>query len=62
MALSESQKRATSKYIEKNDLVEIKFRVTREQRSLFQENAKNIGYNSFNQFVIDAIIEKLDRK
>lgn len=61
MSLSDSQRKATNKYIEKNNLVEIKFRVVKEKREYYQSNASSLGYSSFNQFVIQAIEEKIER-
>ena len=61
MPLSDSQRKATNKYIEKNNLVEIKFRVAKEKRESYQANVSSLGYSSFNQFVIQAIEEKIER-
>lgn len=59
MALSEAQKRATKTYFKKNDLVEIKLRVPRSKRESLQQSAINLGYTSFNQFMLDALEEKI---
>lgn len=61
MALSEAQKRATKTYFKKNDLVEIKLRVPRSKRESLQQSAINLGYTSFNQFMLDALEEKIHR-
>lgn len=61
MALSEAQRKATNKYIEKNNLVELKFRVTDSKRDEYKSKSADLGYSSFNQFVISAIEEKIER-
>lgn len=61
MSLSEAQRKATNKYIEKNNLVEIKFRVTDSKRDEYKAKSADLGYSSFNQFVIQAIEEKIER-
>lgn len=61
MAYSEAGKKATIKYM-KNNLDDIKIRVPKGQREELKAAAKAIGYDSFNQFVVDAIHEKLERE
>lgn len=57
-----AQKKANKKYIEKNDLVEIKFRVTMQQREEFYNKIKELNYPSKNSFIIQAIEEKIARE
>ena len=61
MAITDAQKRATKKYISKNNLVEIKCRVTLDERTMYYEQIKCLGYN-INQFLKQAIEEKIERE
>lgn len=62
MAVTKAQREATDRYIEKNNLVEIKFRVTDTKRTEYKDKASVLGYNSMNQFIIDSIDEKISRE
>lgn len=61
MAYSESSKKATMKYM-KNNLDDIKIRVPKGKREQYKNSASALGYESFNNFVIQAIEEKLQRE
>lgn len=61
MAYNESQKKATMKYM-KNNLDDIKTRVPKGMREEYKTRARSIGYESFNNFVVQAIEEKLKRE
>lgn len=56
--ISEAQKRAQRKYMEK--YVEVKVRMTPERRSIIQEYAKSMG-QSATEFINAAIDEKMQR-
>lgn len=56
--ISEAQKRAQRKYMEK--YVEVKVRMTPERRSIIQEYAKSVG-QSATEFINAAIDEKMQR-
>lgn len=58
---TEAQAKATKNYLERKKLVEIKFRVPEEQRTYLQEKVKEMGYKSFNEFVIEALEEKIEK-
>lgn len=57
---TKAQKEATDRYIDKNDLVEIKFRVSKDKRNEYKNKILELGY-SMNQFIIEAIEEKLNK-
>lgn len=61
MPVSEAQKKATMKYM-KNNLDDIKTRVPKGKRDEYKSAAAALGYTSFNNFVIQAIEEKLQRE
>lgn len=61
LAYSEASKKATMKYMKEN-LDDIKVRVRKGNREKYQKEAKNLGYESFNEFVISAIEEKIKRE
>lgn len=61
MPLSEAKKKANANYLIRNNLVEIKFRVTEEKRNEYKLKATSLGYSSFNKFVVQAIEEKISR-
>lgn len=61
MPVSEAQKKATMKYM-KNNLDDIKTRVPKGKRDEYKSAAATLGYTSFNNFVIQAIEEKLQRE
>lgn len=61
MAVSEAQQRAVNKYLN-NKYDDIKTRVPKGNREVYKGKVKELGYDSFNQFVIDAIEEKIDRE
>lgn len=61
MGYSEAQKNATMKYIKEN-LDDIKLRVKKGMRDQYKQQAKDLGYNSFNEFAIKAIEEKIERE
>lgn len=52
MAITDAQKKATSKYFEKLD--EIKIRVPKGQKAVIQAHAKNKGL-SLNAYIVDLI-------
>lgn len=58
---TEAQAKAVKTYLEKNNLVEIKFRVNREKREEYKEQAEKKG-KSLNSFIIEAINEKIERE
>lgn len=58
---TEAQAKAVKTYLEKNNLVEIKFRVNREKREEYKEQAERKG-KSLNSFIIEAINEKIERE
>lgn len=58
---TEAQAKATKSYLERNKLVEIKFRVPEAKRTYFQEKVKEMGYKSFNEFVVEALEEKIEK-
>lgn len=60
MVYSESQKKATTKYLK--NLKEIRFRVKPEDYERFQKAAKEMGYDSMRQFFLDAIEEKMGKQ
>ena len=57
---TEAQKTATLKYLE-NNTDELKTRMKKGKKVEFREAAEKAGYDSLNQFVIDAIEEKIAR-
>ena len=61
MAYSEASKNATMKYMKKN-LDYIKTRVPKGKREEYKTAAAALGYSSFNNFVVQAIEEKLERE
>ena len=61
MAYSEAQKRATAKYMKAN-LADIKIRVKKGERDIYKSRIDNLGYTSVNDFVIQAINEKLKKE
>ena len=58
---TEAQAKAVKTYLEKNNLVEIKFRVNREKREEYKEQAEKKG-KSLNSLIIEAINEKIERE
>ena len=56
--ITEAQKRAQRKYMEK--FVEVKVRMTPEKRSIIQEHARNMG-ESATEFINRAIDEALKK-
>ena len=56
--ISESQKRAQRKYMEK--YVEIKVRMTPDKRSIVQDHARSLG-ESATEFINRAIDEAMER-
>ena len=58
---TEAQAKAVKTYLEKNNLVEIKFRENREKREEYKEQAEKKG-KSLNSFIIEAINEKIERE
>ncbi len=61
MAYTEAGKKATMKYM-KNNLDDIKTRVPKGKRDEYKNAAASLGYTSFNNFVVQAIEEKLERE
>ena len=61
MPYTEAQKKATIKYM-KNNLDDIKIRVPKGKREEYKEKARCLGYESFNNFVVCAINEKIERE
>lgn len=55
---SDAQKKATAKYMKKS-YDDIKIRVYKGQRKKLQQAVFNLNYESFNQFVLQAIYEKI---
>lgn len=51
---TEAQAKAVKTYLEKNNLVEIKFRVNREKREEYKQQAANKGY-SLNAYIIKLL-------
>ncbi len=60
MVYTESQKKATTKYLK--NLKEIRFRVKPDDFERYQKAAKEMGYSSMRQFYLDAIEEKISKK
>lgn len=58
---TEAQAKATKSYLERKKLVEMKFRVPEDKRIYFQEKVKELGYKSFNEFVVEALEEKIKK-
>ena len=58
---TEAQAKAVKTYLEKNNLVEIKFRVNREKREEYKEQAEKKG-KSLNSFIIEEKNEKIERE
>lgn len=46
----------------KNNLDDIKIRVPKGKREEYKEKARCLGYESFNNFVVCAINEKIERE
>lgn len=61
MPVSEAQQKAVNKYL-KNTFDDIKTRVPKGKREEYKTAASALGYSSFNNFVIQAIEEKLERE
>ena len=61
MPVSQAQQRAVNKYL-RNNFDDIKTRVTKGKREEYKNKAKALGYESFNNFVIAAIEEKIERE
>jgi predicted HicB family RNase H-like nuclease len=61
MPVSEAQQKAVNKYL-KNTFDDIKTRVPKGKREEYKTAAAALGYSSFNNFVIQAIEEKLERE
>lgn len=63
LATTAAQRKATQKYLEKNDLVELsRARVSRTAKADYMQKVKELGYSSFTQFVLSAVNEKLERE
>lgn len=61
MAVSKAQQKAVYKYKKANyDKFDLRF--PKGEKEVYTDRVKLLGYNSFNQFVVDAINEKLDRE
>lgn len=61
MSVSEAQQKAINKYL-RNTFDDIKTRVPKGKREEYKERALVLGYKSFNNFVVQAIEEKLERE
>lgn len=61
MPVSEAQQKAINKYL-RNTFDDIKTRVPKGKREEYKERALVLGYKSFNNFVVQAIEEKLERE
>lgn len=61
MPVSEAQQKAVNKYL-RNTFDDIKTRVPKGKREEYKTRAKELGYNSFNNFVVMAIEEKIERE
>ena len=57
---TEAQKRATLSYLKENT-DELKIRMQKGKKQEYREAAEKHGYKSLNQFVIDAIEEKISK-
>lgn len=60
VSVSGAQQRAVNTYLKKT-YDDIKVRAPKGKRKVYQDAAKVAGYDSFNQFVLDAIDEKMSR-
>ena len=58
---TEAQKRATRKYNQKT-YENILVRVKKGEREEYKDKILNMGYVSINQFILDAINEKIERE
>ena len=61
MSVSAAQQKAVSKYL-KTTFDDIKTRVPKGKREEYKAAASALGYSSFNNFVVQAIEEKLKRE
>ena len=61
MPVSEAQQRAVNKYL-RNNFDDIKTRVPKGKREEYKLKSKELGYDSFNTFVVQAIEEKIERE
>lgn len=57
---SDAQKRAVTRYVSKT-YDKITVTVKKGEREKYKEFAEKNGYESFNQFCVDAIEEKIER-
>lgn len=57
---TEAQKRATMNYL-KDSTDELKIRMPKGKKKDYREAAEKANYSSLNQFVIDAIEEKISK-
>ena len=61
MSVSKAQQEAVNRYLAKT-YDDIKVRVQKGNRDLYKNIVSSLGYDSFNQFCIDAIEEKIKRE
>lgn len=61
MPVTEAQQKAVNKYL-RNTFDDIKIRVPKGTREEYRTAAAALGYSSFNNFVVQAIEEKLERE
>lgn len=59
--ISKAQQRAVGKYM-KNNYDDIKVRVPKGERGKIKWDIFSLGYESVNQFIVDAIHEKIERE
>ena len=60
MAYSKSQNQATQKY-QKNNYERINLAIPKGTKDYYRQKATELGYDSLNQFIKDAIAEKIER-
>ena len=60
MAYSKAQNRATQKY-QKENYDRINLAIPKGKREYYKAEAKKLGYESVNKFIISAMDEKIER-
>ena len=61
MSVSPAQQKAVNKYLA-NTFDDIKLRVPKGKREEYKRIASNLGYESFNSFMVQALDEKIARE
>lgn len=61
MAVSKAQQEAVNRYLSKT-FDDIKLRVPKGKRDEYKKKVSELGYDSFNSFMISALDEKLERE